>query len=143
MLQALGTSSYPLHDTCLTQPSAAPQGSSTHLDLFVSDVGCVKINKLNLELGRPLEGPLIHSLSITPNRKTSITRNRTPQLLTPTGGRQSLQQEDVRYQPQQEETYLALPNRKCYYFTSPERRRKTSVLPSNKPSQWKMPQLSQ
>lgn len=51
MLQALKTSSYPLHHTTLTQLA---QGSPHHLHLFVLDVGCVKINKksqLKLESG--------------------------------------------------------------------------------------------
>lgn len=46
-------------------------------------------------------------------------------------------QEDFNYRSQQEETYLALPNRKCRYFTTPARERKIFLLPINKLSQWK------
>lgn len=34
-------------------------------------------------------------------------------------------------------------NRKGIYFSTPDKGRKIFFLPSNKPSQWKMPQLSQ
>ena len=47
------------------------------------------------------------------------------------------QQEDVTYSPQWEGWYLALPSRKCNYFTCPVGGRKSSFSPSNKCSQWK------
>lgn len=46
------------------------------------------------------------------------------------------------YWPQQEETYFALLNKKCNYFTASAGGMKPFFLPNNKPSQWKAPQLS-
>lgn len=51
MLQALGTSSYPLHHTSLTWPPAAPQGSPrTFTFLFQNvwcDFSCRPLSRLN------------------------------------------------------------------------------------------------
>ena len=123
-----GRNGNPLQYFCLEDPMDRGTWWATVHRVIKTWTRLSDITQLKLESGRPIEGTL------TPYRSCQ---------LLPTGRCQWLQQEEVSYASQHEKRYLILLKRKWSYFTILAGERKTSFSLSNKPSQWKMPQLSQ